>query len=76
MPVILDLHDATDAAQAVMHEFDARRKAFESVMIIIKRYSRNMNDLKNLDMSSFLFKIKMVENYIKVLHGLTKFVFS
>jgi len=56
MPVILDLHDATDAAQAVMHEFDARRKAFESVMIIIKRYSRNMNDLKNLDMSSFFLK--------------------
>lgn len=38
MPVILDLHDATDAAQAVMHEFNARKKVFESVMIIIKRY--------------------------------------
>ncbi|XP_018306105.1 DC-STAMP domain-containing protein 1 [Mycetomoellerius zeteki] len=37
MPVILDLHDATDAAQAVMHEFNARRKVFESVMMIIKR---------------------------------------
>ncbi|XP_011163830.1 protein sneaky [Solenopsis invicta] len=37
MPVILDLHDATDAAHAVMHEFNARRKVFESVMIIIKR---------------------------------------
>lgn len=38
MPVILDLHDATDAAKAVMHEFNARRKVFESVMMIIKRY--------------------------------------
>ncbi|XP_012231524.1 protein sneaky [Linepithema humile] len=37
MPVILDLHDATDAAQAVMHEFNARKKIFESVMMIIKR---------------------------------------
>ncbi|KAL6265156.1 hypothetical protein P5V15_005242 [Pogonomyrmex californicus] len=37
MPVVLDLHDATDAAQAVMHEFNARRKVFESVMMIIKR---------------------------------------
>lgn len=45
MPVILDLHDATDAAQAVMHEFNARRKVFESVMMIIKRYSRNVDEL-------------------------------
>ncbi|XP_029676466.1 protein sneaky-like isoform X2 [Formica exsecta] len=37
MPVILDLHDATDAAQAVMHEFNSRRKILESVMMIIKR---------------------------------------
>ncbi|KYM76230.1 DC-STAMP domain-containing protein 1 [Atta colombica] len=37
MPVILDLHDATDAAKAVMHQFNARRKVFESVMIIVKR---------------------------------------
>ncbi|XP_011864564.1 PREDICTED: DC-STAMP domain-containing protein 1-like [Vollenhovia emeryi] len=37
MPVILDLHDATDAAQAVMHEFNSRRRVFESVMMIIKR---------------------------------------
>ncbi|EZA47771.1 DC-STAMP domain-containing protein [Ooceraea biroi] len=37
MPVILDLHDATDAAQAIMQEFNTRKKIFESVMIIIKR---------------------------------------
>lgn len=37
MPVILDLHDATDAAKAVMHEFNSRRKILESVMMIIKR---------------------------------------
>lgn len=36
--MILDLHDATDAAQAVMHDFNVRKKAIESVMIIIKRY--------------------------------------
>lgn len=47
MPVILDLHDATDVAQSVMHEFNARRKVFTSVMMIIKRYSRNVDDSRN-----------------------------
>ncbi|XP_014473402.1 PREDICTED: DC-STAMP domain-containing protein 1 [Dinoponera quadriceps] len=35
--VKLDLYDATDAAQAVMHDFNARKKVLESVMTIIKR---------------------------------------
>lgn len=37
MPVILDLRDATDVAKDVMHTFIARKKIFESVMMIIKR---------------------------------------
>lgn len=53
MPVVLDLHDATDAAHAVMHEFSARRKVFESVMIIIKRYDRNVDDSKDKLLLSF-----------------------
>jgi len=40
MPVILDLHDATDASQAIMHEFNSRRKILKSVMMIIKRYGK------------------------------------
>lgn len=40
-PVILGLHDATDAAKAVMHEFDARKRIFESVMTIVKRCDEN-----------------------------------
>lgn len=35
--MVLDLHDATDAAQAVMHEFNERRRVFESAMTIVKR---------------------------------------
>ncbi|KOC61897.1 DC-STAMP domain-containing protein 1 [Habropoda laboriosa] len=35
--VILDLQDSAYAAKAVIHEFTARQKLFESVMTIIKR---------------------------------------
>ncbi|XP_011153575.1 E3 ubiquitin-protein ligase DCST1 [Harpegnathos saltator] len=36
-PVILDLHDATDVALAVMHDFNVRRNVLESIMTVIKR---------------------------------------
>lgn len=42
MPVVLDLHDATDAAKAVMYEFNSRKQILESVMMIIKRYGKTM----------------------------------
>lgn len=60
MPVILDLHDVTDAAQSVMHDFISRRKIFESMMTIIKRYSRNVNDSKD---KLSLSLVKIEKNY-------------
>ncbi|KAK2574982.1 hypothetical protein KPH14_008745 [Odynerus spinipes] len=36
-PPILDIHDATSVAAAVMHDFEVRKKFFESVITFIKR---------------------------------------
>ncbi|XP_043494765.1 protein sneaky-like [Polistes fuscatus] len=36
-PPKLDIHDTTSAAKAMIHDFDARRKLFESVMTFAKR---------------------------------------
>ncbi|XP_076235359.1 protein sneaky [Calliopsis andreniformis] len=36
-PVILDVQDAADAAKAVMYQFSARRRLFESIMVTLKR---------------------------------------
>ncbi|XP_012260976.2 protein sneaky-like [Athalia rosae] len=36
-PILLDVRGASDTAKAVMHDFDARRKLFDSAMTIIRR---------------------------------------
>ncbi|XP_066589961.1 protein sneaky [Prorops nasuta] len=36
-PIIIDVHTASDTAKAVMHEFNARRRLFETVMTFVKR---------------------------------------
>ncbi|KAI4492143.1 hypothetical protein M0802_010040 [Mischocyttarus mexicanus] len=37
VPPVLDIRDATTATKAMMHDFDVRRKLFESVMTFAKR---------------------------------------
>lgn len=77
-PVILDLYDATDAAEAVMHDFNARKKVLESIMTIIKRCgmtidSRNSDELSNtLDISQWSPDIDTTILYLYFIELLNK----